>query len=103
MRGLALQALQACCRPWGCKESDTTGRLNNNNNIYSHKSGRILANILTLVIVEKILVNFNFTFLGIHIVFYFLPKKKERKEAEDVRLNIILGSTQFILQALESH
>ena len=22
----------ACCRPWGCKESDTTGRLNNNNN-----------------------------------------------------------------------
>ena len=21
-----------CCSPWGCKESDTTGRLNNNNN-----------------------------------------------------------------------
>ena len=21
-----------CCRPWGCKESDTTERLNNNNN-----------------------------------------------------------------------
>ena len=20
-----------CCSPWGCKESDTTGRLNNNN------------------------------------------------------------------------
>ena len=20
----------ACCRPWGCKELDTTGRLNNN-------------------------------------------------------------------------
>ena len=23
----------ACCNPWGCKESDTTGRLNNSNNI----------------------------------------------------------------------
>ena len=22
----------ACCSPWGCKESDTTGRLSNNNN-----------------------------------------------------------------------
>ena len=22
----------ACCSPWGQKESDTTGRLNNNNN-----------------------------------------------------------------------
>ena len=21
----------ACCSPWGCKESDTTERLNNNN------------------------------------------------------------------------
>ena len=21
-----------CCSPWGCKESDTTGRLNNINN-----------------------------------------------------------------------
>ena len=69
----------ACCRPWGCKESDTTGRLNNNN-IHSHKSGRILANILTLVVVEKILVNFNFTFLGICIVFYFIFYQKERKK-----------------------
>ena len=23
----------ACCSPWGCKESDTTEQLNNNNNI----------------------------------------------------------------------
>ena len=22
----------ACCRPWGCKESDTRGQLYNNNN-----------------------------------------------------------------------
>ena len=94
-----------CYSPWGCKESDTTGGLNKNN-IYSHKSGRTLAKILTSVIVEKILVNFNFTFLGIHIVFYFIfyqKKKKERKEAENVGLNIILESMQFILQALESH
>ena len=75
----------ACCRPWGCKESDTTGRLNNNSNIYSHKSGRILTNILTLVIVEKILVNFNFTFLGIRIVFYFLPKTERKKRGWECR------------------
>ena len=25
----------ACCSPWGCKESDTTGRLNNNNPVSS--------------------------------------------------------------------
>ena len=24
----------ACCSPWGLKESDMTGRLNNNNNVY---------------------------------------------------------------------
>ena len=24
----------ACCSPWGCKESDTTGQLNNNNYIW---------------------------------------------------------------------
>ena len=22
----------ACCSPWGCKESDTTGQMNNKNN-----------------------------------------------------------------------
>ena len=26
------QGSQVCCSPWGCKESDTTLRLNNNNN-----------------------------------------------------------------------
>ena len=26
------QGSLACCNPWGCKESDTTERLNNNNN-----------------------------------------------------------------------
>ena len=25
------QGSLACCRPWGCKESDTTEQLNNNN------------------------------------------------------------------------
>ena len=24
----------ACCSPWGCKESDTTGQTNNNNNTH---------------------------------------------------------------------
>ena len=26
------QGNPACCSPWGCKESDTTEQLNNNNN-----------------------------------------------------------------------
>ena len=26
----------ASCSPWGCKQSDTTGRLNNNNSCQSH-------------------------------------------------------------------
>ena len=26
------QGSLVCCSPWGCKESDTTGRLSNNNN-----------------------------------------------------------------------
>ena len=26
------QGSLACCSPWGCKESDTTERLNDNNN-----------------------------------------------------------------------
>ena len=26
------QGSLVCCSPWGCKESDTTERLNNNNN-----------------------------------------------------------------------
>ena len=28
----------ACCSPWGCKESDTTERLNNSESIASHKN-----------------------------------------------------------------
>ena len=27
----------ACCSPWGCEESDLTGRLNSNNNIPQSK------------------------------------------------------------------
>ena len=27
------QGSLVCCSPWGCKESDTTERLNSNNNI----------------------------------------------------------------------
>ena len=27
------QGSLACCSPWGCKESDTTERLNNNNQL----------------------------------------------------------------------
>ena len=47
---------------------------------------------------------FQFYFLRYpYCILFFTKKKKERKEAENVRLNIILGSTQFILQALESH
>ena len=30
------QGYLACCSPWGCKESDTTEGLNNNNNNYPH-------------------------------------------------------------------
>ena len=29
-----------CCSPWGCKESDTTERLNNNKNNRSEVEGR---------------------------------------------------------------
>ena len=32
----------SCCSPWGCKESDTTQRLNNNNNIL-HVMNEILS------------------------------------------------------------
>ena len=28
------QGSQACCSPWGCKESDMTERLNSNNPFY---------------------------------------------------------------------
>ena len=28
------QGSLVCCSPWGRKESDTTGRLNNSNNLY---------------------------------------------------------------------
>ena len=28
-----LKDREACCSPWGCKESDTTERLKNNNNL----------------------------------------------------------------------
>ena len=33
------QGRLACCSPWGCKESDTTERLNNNNNTHSEVCG----------------------------------------------------------------
>lgn len=39
----------------------------------------IYANILTLVIVVKILVSLNFTFLGIYIVSYFIFHQKKKK------------------------
>ena len=29
------QGSLACCSPWGCKELDTTERLNNNNNSWN--------------------------------------------------------------------
>ena len=29
-----------CCSPWGCKELDTTGRLNNNKRLSSATQGR---------------------------------------------------------------
>lgn len=63
----------------------------------------IYANILTLVIVVKILVSLNFTFLGIYIVSYFIFHQKKKKEAEEVGLNTVLGSVHLILQALGSH
>ena len=31
------QGSLSCCSPWGCKESDTTYRPNNNNNIYKEE------------------------------------------------------------------
>ena len=32
------QGGQACCSPWGRKESDTTGWLNNNNKSLKHQA-----------------------------------------------------------------
>ena len=32
------QGSLACCSPWGCKESDTTEQLNNNNNMQNYVS-----------------------------------------------------------------
>ena len=31
------QGTLVCCSPWRCKESDTTGLLNNNNNVLLHQ------------------------------------------------------------------
>ena len=45
---------------------------------------------------------FQFYFLR-YLYCIFIFYQKERKEAENVSLNIILESMQFILQALESH
>ena len=33
----------ACCSPWGCKESDTTGRLNDNRSTVYPNTGRKLS------------------------------------------------------------
>ena len=38
------QGNQACCSPWGCKESDMTVRLNDNNSIYEFQFLHILTN-----------------------------------------------------------
>ena len=32
------QGSLACCSPWGHRESDTTGRLNSDNNSYPHRA-----------------------------------------------------------------
>ena len=41
----------ACCSPWGQKESDTTGRLNNNNTVVvSDVSGSHLASLYRLAV-----------------------------------------------------
>ena len=32
----------ACCSPWGCKEFDTTQRVNSNNKIYKHEPSQTL-------------------------------------------------------------
>ena len=40
-----------CCSPWGQKESDTTGRLNNNNTVVeSDVSGSHLASLYRLAV-----------------------------------------------------
>ena len=36
------QGSLACCSPWGCKESDTTELLNNNNKYLSKKENAVL-------------------------------------------------------------
>ena len=36
------QGSLACCSPWGCKESDTTWQLNNNQLLKSDKKGKQL-------------------------------------------------------------
>ena len=35
----------ACCRPWGHKELDTTGQLNNNNNNIGVMPGKLRSNL----------------------------------------------------------
>ena len=41
----------ACCSPWGQKESDTTGQLNNNNTVAeSDVSGSHLASLYRLAV-----------------------------------------------------
>ena len=37
----------ACCSPWACKESDTTERLNNNNNAFdSQRTGDMIPSVV---------------------------------------------------------
>ena len=36
----------ACCSPWGCKESDMTKQLNNNNKLHRLISGKIISTTL---------------------------------------------------------
>ena len=38
----------ACCSPWGCKESDMTGRLNNNNNTFTERETVLILFVLKL-------------------------------------------------------
>ena len=45
------QGSLACCSPWGCKESDTSQRLNDNNIIFNGKKNECL---LSLNIKNKI-------------------------------------------------
>ena len=40
------QGSLACCNPWGCKESDMTKQLNNNNKLHRLISGKIISTTL---------------------------------------------------------